>query len=50
MLPTVDSIIHEAVESIWQRYEKNENDELNYEESRKFFKETLFKLGETGDP
>ena len=48
-MPTVDSIIGEAVDSIWQRYDKDNNGELDRDETMKFFKDTLFELGETED-
>ena len=49
LMPTVDSIIGEAVDSIWQRYDKDNSGQLDREETMKFFRETLYELGETED-
>ena len=49
LMPTVDSIIGEAVDSIWQRYDKDGSGQLDREETMRFFRETLYELGETED-
>ena len=49
LMPTVDSIIGEAVDSIWKRYDKDNSGQLDREETMRFFRETLYELGETED-
>ena len=49
LMPTVDSIIGEAVDSIWQRYDKDNSGQLDREETMRFFRQTLIELGETED-
>ena len=47
LMPTVDSIIGEAVDSIWQKYDKDNSGQLDRDETMKLFKKTLNELGET---
>ena len=47
LMPTVDSIIGEAVDSIWQKYDKDNSGQLDREETMRFFQKTLNELGET---
>ena len=49
LMPNMDTVISDCIDDIWQLYDKNNDNRLSVDETKKFVKNTLIELGETGD-
>ena len=49
LMPSIDTVIKDCIDEIWMLYDANKDSRLSPEETRKFVKNTLIELGETGE-